>query len=129
MDVKTFYEQMGVDYNNVLRRLCSEQLILKYLGKLPTDPTYRLLTDAFAAGDAETAFRAAHTLKGLCLNLDLRPLLEESDALTERLRAQTPLRELQGELDRLSEEYHRLTQRIEALLSGAETGESDHAGA
>ena len=36
--------------------------------------------------DAETAFRAAHTLKGLCMNLGFDSLYEVSSALTENLR-------------------------------------------
>ena len=38
-------------------------------------------------GDAETAFRAAHTLKGLCLNLGFESLYKVDAALTEELRA------------------------------------------
>ena len=34
------------------------------------------LTQAMDAGDVETAFRAAHTLKGICANLGLSRCLK-----------------------------------------------------
>lgn len=41
--------------------------------------------------DAETAFRAAHTLKGVALNLGLTDLAEAAAAMTEALRGRTAL--------------------------------------
>ena len=45
------------------------------------------LTQAMDAGDVETAFRAAHTLKGICANLGFKLLFEVSYDITEALRA------------------------------------------
>mgnify|MGYP000290853416 FL=1 len=45
------------------------------------------LTQAMDAGDVETAFRAAHTLKGICANLGFKSLFEVSYEITEALRA------------------------------------------
>lgn len=45
------------------------------------------LTQAMDAGDVETAFRAAHTLKGICANLGFKSLFEVSYDITEALRA------------------------------------------
>lgn len=45
------------------------------------------LTEAMEAGDVETAFRAAHTLKGICANLGFKSLFEVSHDITEALRA------------------------------------------
>ena len=39
------------------------------------------------AGDVETAFRAAHTLMGICANLGFKALFELSYDITEALRA------------------------------------------
>lgn len=87
MTVKECYEQIGSDYAGVLRRLGSEALgkssfALKFL----KDPSYQELKDALIRKDGETAFRAAHTLKGVCLNLGFDRLYESSAALTELLR-------------------------------------------
>ena len=63
---------MGADYAPVLQRLGSERIVTKF--------------DALDAHDAEEAFRMAHTLKGICLNLGFEPLRQASSELTEELR-------------------------------------------
>ena len=50
------------------------------------------LKNIYREKDAEKAFRAAHTLKGICLNLGFDAFYEVSAALTEKLRG----RELTG---------------------------------
>ena len=48
------------------------------------------VTDAIAAldrQDYQEAFRYAHTIKGICLNLGLTTLLQSSIALADNLRA------------------------------------------
>ena len=51
------------------------------------DPSMSQLTQAMDTGDVETAFRAAHTLKGICANLGFKSLFEVSYDITEALRA------------------------------------------
>ena len=41
-----------------------------------------MIADGIEAKDAETAFRGAHTLKGVCLNLGFQKLYEVSAELT-----------------------------------------------
>lgn len=122
MDIMGFYRQMGVQYDDVLRRLISERLIVKYLGKMLEDPSFEQLTTAITAGDAETAFRAAHTIKGMCLNLDLHPLLESSARLTDLLRNSTPLEQVGGEYRQVAEDYCTVMQRIRSLLEDGDRG-------
>lgn len=86
MTVKECYEQIGSDYAGVLRRLGSEALVKRFALKFLKDPSYQELKDALIRKDGETAFRAAHTLKGVCLNLGFDRLYESSAALTELLR-------------------------------------------
>lgn len=86
MTVKECYEQIGSDYAGVLRRLGSEALVKRFALKFLKDPSYQELKDALIRKDGETAFRAAHTLKGVCLNLGFDHLYESSAALTELLR-------------------------------------------
>ena len=63
-----------------------ESMLAKFAKKFPSDPTYGELIGAFESGDMPTAFRMAHTLKGLCLNLGLDKLQVSSSELTEALR-------------------------------------------
>ena len=69
MTVKECYEKVGSDYDGVLKRLGSEALVKRFAVKFLNDPSFQDLTDGLAAKDGEKAFRAAHTLKGVCLNL------------------------------------------------------------
>lgn len=87
MTVKECYINFGGDYDNVLRRLGKEELIKKILGMLLKDDNMQLLHSAISENDLDTAFRAAHTLKGIYMNLCLTPLICDMSELTELLRA------------------------------------------
>ena len=86
MTVKECYEKIGADYERVLGRLRKDDRIQKFLLKFLNDKSYELLCDSLETKNMEEAFRAAHTLKGVCQNLSLNPLYESSSELAERLR-------------------------------------------
>lgn len=87
MTLRECYESIGSDYEQTLTRMCNkEDMLLKFAKKFTTDPTFSGLVAAFKDGDMLTAFRMAHTLKGLCLNLGLDKLRASSVELTEALR-------------------------------------------
>ena len=86
MDLKELYDQIGGNYQETISRLPSEPMVKKFVLKYPADPTYAQLQAAIAQKDWETAFRAAHTLKGLAANLGLVQLWQAASALTEALR-------------------------------------------
>ena len=65
MDLKELYDQIGGNYQETISRLPSEPMVKKFVLKYPADPTYAQLQAAIAQKDWETAFRAAHTLKGV----------------------------------------------------------------
>ena len=109
MTVKECYEQIGSDYAGVLKRLGSEALVKRFALKFLKDPSYQELKDALIKKDGETAFRAAHTLQGVCQNLGFDRPYESSAALTEHLRG----RDCSG-YEALFEE---LTVRYEALMA------------
>ena len=84
MTVRECYEELGCDFDKVLSRLVSEALVKKFALKFLDDPSFGQLKTALADKDAETAFRAAHTLKGICLNLGFDNLFAPSQELTEK---------------------------------------------
>ena len=86
MTVKEFYQEIGGNYEEILSRLMSEKLILKFVGKFLNDPSYEGLCQALEKEDYEEGFRQAHTLKGICLNLGFGNLARSSSELTEKLR-------------------------------------------
>ena len=87
MTLEAFYNTIGSDYKTVLTRMCnSEKILDKFVRKFQNDKTAEELFAAYESGDYETAFRMAHTLKGLCANLGLDKLHNSSAELTEALR-------------------------------------------
>lgn len=87
MTLQELYESLGVEYAEVLDRLRREDRIVKYLGQFAGDPAFAQLDGAMQHGDGEEAFKAAHTIKGMCLNLSLGTLSDTVCTLVEALRA------------------------------------------
>ena len=85
MTLKECYAALGGDYDDVLGRL-PERLVQKFVLKFLNDGSYDLLCRSLADGDRAEAFRAAHTIKGVCQNLGLTKLLNSSSELAEALR-------------------------------------------
>ena len=116
MTVRECYEELGSDFDKVLSRLVSEALVKKFALKFLDDPSFGQLETALADKDAETAFRAAHTLKGVCLNLGFTSLYKVSAELTEVLRG----RETEGSdelYEQVKEQYTILTEAIQELAA------------
>lgn len=86
MTVREGYEYLGASYDDVLSRFGSEELVERFAIRFLSDQSFRQLRDALEKGDGEAAFRAAHTLKGVCMNLGFDNLYYVSAALTEKLR-------------------------------------------
>ena len=114
MTIKECYKQMGADFAAISARLPNEALITRLAKKFPDDPSYPALTAAMENGDVQQAFRAAHTLKGVCLNLGFGNLSGPVAELTELLRAGTMegSREL---FEKTVQEYERSVQAIKGL--------------
>ena len=87
MTIKECYEQLGQNYEEVLDRLGSEVILKKFVIKFLDDPSFQMLEDGLKEKNADQAFRAAHTIKGICLNLGFDNLYPSSKDLTELLRA------------------------------------------
>lgn len=86
MTLKECYAALEGDYEGVLGRLRSEKMVQKFVLKFLNDKSYELLETSMAAQNYEEAFRAAHTIKGVCQNLSFTRLYESSHRLTENLR-------------------------------------------
>ncbi len=99
MTVSEFYDEIHGDYKGTLSRFLTEERMRRFALKFESDPSYDQLLDGVRAGDIDSAFRAAHTLKGVCQNLGFDWLYEISFEITEILRSgsldvQRPLDEL-----------------------------------
>lgn len=89
MTIQECYQQFGGDFDEVKKRLPSEALIKKFIAKFLDDRSFPDLQTALEEGSRESAFRAAHTLKGVCGNLSLSKLMNSASKLTELLRPET----------------------------------------
>ena len=87
MTLREFYEKIGSSIDPVLSLMGgSERIVGKFVRKFPNDPSAAELFRTFESKDFQTAFRMAHTLKGVCLNLGFDKLRESAAELTEALR-------------------------------------------
>ena len=85
MNVKECYAELNADYEGTVKRLMNEALVKRFALKFLEDPSFSIIEEGYAKQDAEQAFRGAHTLKGICLNLGCTQLQEVSSNLTEAL--------------------------------------------
>lgn len=115
MTIKECYEQMGADYEGLLSRLGSEALIKKFAVKFLADGSFQDLKTSLEAGEAEQAFRAAHTLKGICLNLGFDNLYKPSEELTELLRGREIVPRSQEKFAEVEAQYNRTVTAIQGL--------------
>lgn len=113
MTTKECYDAMGADYQNVLDRFSSESLVKKFALKFLDDNSYTNLKEALAVGNVQDAFRAAHTLKGVCLNLGFDNLYKVSSAITEILRA--------GELTGTKEAFEKVEEQYNITVNAIKT--------
>ena len=114
MTVDACYKAMEGDYAAALGVLESESRVRRYLLRFLGDPTARMLVAALADGRWADAFRAAHTLKGLCRGLGLTRLHASCSALTDALRGGGPLEDAQLGAQ-VKAEYGRVVQAVSAL--------------
>ena len=87
MTLREFYDRTGGDYEGVLSRVLDEGRIRKYVKMFKNDPCYGELEMFLEKGNVEQAFRASHTLKGVCLNIGFNRLYSYTNTVTEALRS------------------------------------------
>ena len=105
----------GIDVDEALERFMgSEAMLNRFLKKFPADQGFAALATALETGDHEGAVNAAHTLKGLCGNLSIKPLFTGFDRQVSLMRA--------GDWDaaaammpQLTEDYNRAVKAIQAM--------------
>lgn len=114
MTLEQCYQVIGGDYQEVLQRLMNESLVRHFLDKFLKDASYDNIFANLESGDMQEAFRAAHTLKGLCQNLGLGNLYRSSYQVTEALRDGNNGTTTEM-LDQLKADYSDTVAAIQAL--------------
>ena len=121
MTIQACYQQMGGDYAQVQQRLPSARLIEKFVAKFLEDGSFAELRQAMQSGQREAAFRAAHTLKGVCANLSFTKLLASASRLTELLRPEADVipAEAAALLETVAQDYELTVSTIRVYLDSA----------
>ena len=118
MTIQECYQKLGGDFEKVKTRLPSVSLITKFITKFLDDSSFSELCRALEEGQREDAFRAAHTLKGVCANLGFDQLGASAGKLTELLRPETGT--IPGDaallLETVAQDYEETVSAIRAYL-------------
>lgn len=115
MSIKDFYAAVGGSYDEIMRRLLSEERVKKYLGKFCNDKSFEQMTEEIAQKKWEDAFRDAHNLKGISVNLGLQSLFESSSELCESMRNGEPAVDIQPMYDQVKRDYETVVSAIAQL--------------
>ena len=116
MSLEECYDALGGNYKAVLGRLSSERIVKKFVLKFLNDQSYVLLEQSMQDKNYEEAFRAAHTIKGVCQNLSFDRLGDSSSRLAEALRSGwTP--EADALVDEVKRDYQETADAIRAFQS------------
>ena len=119
MTVSEFYAAVGGNYEEATARLMNDGLIRRFVLKFRDDKSYETLRLALTEHRTDDAFAAAHTLKGVALNLAFSRLGGSAAALTDVLRPQNRASFREEEADRLfaavERDYGEVLCAIDAL--------------
>ena len=111
--IQDAYNQIGADFSDVLRRFTSEKLIVRFAEKFLEDGSFEQLGEALRSGNADAAFLASHTLKGVSQNMGFTGLYEPSNALTAKPADFTRAKEL---FEPVKAEYSKTVEALRAAL-------------
>lgn len=116
MDLRECYLTAGGNYEDVMRRLMREDRVDRFLKMFLEDQSFNSLCGAIGEGDYTTAFRMAHTVKGISMNLSFTDLQTASAELTENLRGGKEDKDTGRYLEAMRCSYNRTVAAIKAHL-------------
>ena len=115
MTVQECYAHMNGDYEDTIGRLMSDDRIVKYLNKFAAGDDYNSLLTALSEKRYEDAFRHAHNLKGMSLNLGITALAKSGSEVCEALRGGAPTVDIEPMLAVLKQDYENTMAAISQL--------------
>lgn len=109
ISIRDFYDLIGGNYFDVEDRMQSGDIIKYFVIKFKNDTNFSKLTTAIKEKNSKEAFIAAHTLKGVCLNLGFNNLYISVNEITERLRT--------GNMDNIELYYGKVKEEYERTIA------------
>ena len=116
MDVKQFYIDTKGDYNDALRRMMNDSLIVRMISKFMSGDSVNNLISLYENEDYRAVFSSAHTLKGVAGNLSLTPLFNIANVITEATRNDDGVN-LDKEISELKEIYSSIEEAYNKYLA------------
>lgn len=118
MALEEFYSSVSGNLEEVRGHLLNDERVEKFVRMFFDDPVYTQLTSSMESDDLQTAFRAAHTMKGLAIGMGFTKLYDDSSALTEALRPNdagepSDPAQIQSLYDIVKDDYAQLTTAFE----------------
>ncbi len=115
-DLKQIYAAAGGELEKALTRFGKNEEMLKHFLRLfVKDGSFAELQSALLADKTEDAFRASHTLKGICANLGFDGLYAKASEMTELLR-HGELAQAKPLFPGLAQAYRNVIEKTECLL-------------
>ena len=113
--IQEFYEKINGNYELALSRMQNDERIKKYLNFFLIDESYKGLEEGMNSNDVESAFRGAHTLKGVCQNMAFTALSTVVEQITEELRAKD-FEKAKQSFPQVEEEYKKVIDEINKII-------------
>ena len=114
MTVQECYEAIGGNYQEAIGRMMDDARVKRFSGMFLKDTSFQELCTYMDANDVEMAFRAVHTLKGVCANLSLTKLFDTANAMTEVIRKKD-MATAQEMFPQLVQDYELVAAKIKEL--------------
>lgn len=114
MTLQDFYQTIGGNYDEVMRRLTKEERIRKFVIRFLEDDSFDKLCEAKEKGDDLEVFHAVHTLKGISLNLGFKGLYEACSEMTDAVRGGIKLQN-EALYEAVCNKYHKTVINIKQL--------------
>lgn len=115
MTVQEFYSEVDGNYDEIIKRLRTDERVMKFVGMFAKDESYNALVRTMQEGNVDEAFRAAHTMKGVCQNMAFTKLFQSSHAITEALRIKD-MDEANKLLEQVTQDYQMVMDGIGKLI-------------
>lgn len=115
MTIADFYGIIDADYNEVMGHLVKEDRVYKYLNRFVEENMYAIFDKAYSEGNYEEAFRATHSLKGMCLNLGFSKLESASSDVCEELRHGAPKIDISEMIEIMKIYYDEVVDNIKKI--------------
>lgn len=110
MNLAEFYTAVQGDYEEIKKNLISDEIIEELVLDFLEDKSFSSLKTAFEADDVNSAFLAAHTLKGVSASLGFKCLSVPVAIITEKLR--NKIMPSSNEIKQIENQYNKVIVSI-----------------